>query len=129
MVGRRDDDRIDFIELEQIFNVGEYVGDLHPLGDCAGLRAVIITQGDELCAFHSGESWQMRELGDRARADETEPDGLARCPGFFDASRRFGQSLFPGNKSLESYETSDLPAHALSRPTDTSRCRGHNRGH
>src|SRR6266496_6655756 len=112
------DDRIDLIELEEVLEVGEHIRDLEPFRDRACFRSVVVTERNELRAFDLREHGQMRQLRNCPSADEPEADVLCRFR-VFGANRRFGQSSSPGNKSLESYDSSARLARARSRPTGT----------
>jgi len=78
VIWRGDDYGIDLIELEQILNVGEDIGNLETLGDGARLRTIIVTESYELRALDFGKHWKVRELCDRPRADESEADCVFR---------------------------------------------------
>src|SRR5258706_1203180 len=127
MIGRCDDDRVNLVELEQILDVGEHVGNLQPLGYRAGLGSVVVAESDELCALELGQDGKVCELCDRPRPDEAEADGTL-CFQFLGANRRFGQSSSPDNKSLESYDNSARRSPVRWGPTGTSRFRGRNPG-
>ena len=90
VVRRGDHYRVHLIQLQQILDVGEHVGDLQPLCDRAGLGAVVVAERNELRSLDLGEHRQVRELGNRSRPDEAEADGALRF-GFLVANRRFGQ--------------------------------------
>jgi hypothetical protein len=122
-----DDDGIDLIELEQILEVSEHVGDLQPLGDRARLGTVVVTERDELGAFELRQHGEVRELCDRTGAHEADADGILRLQ-FLVANRRFGQSSSPDNRSLISYDNSAPRARDRWRPTGTCRFRGRNHG-
>src|SRR5947209_10833532 len=62
VVRRSDDDRVDLVELQQILDVGEHIGDLHSLGDRTCLGAVVVTERDELRPFDLGQRRQVGEL-------------------------------------------------------------------
>ena len=42
MVRRRDHDRIQLVELEEIFDIGEHVGNVEAVRERARLRAVVV---------------------------------------------------------------------------------------
>jgi hypothetical protein len=62
VVRRSNHDRIDLIELEQILEISEHVGDLQPFGDRAGLRSVVVAERDELRALELRQDRKMSEL-------------------------------------------------------------------
>src|ERR1700681_3264873 len=123
MIGSGDHERVDLIQLAQMLEIGEHVGDLEPLRDRARLRTIVVAQRDELGALDFREHGEMRELRYRASADESESDRAFAGFCVLGANRRFGQSWFPDNRFLESYDNSAPPARGRSRPTGTSRFR------
>src|SRR5437773_5616047 len=125
VIGCGNYDGVHLIELEQILDVGEHVGDLQSLRDGTCLRSVIVAERNELGAFELGQHRKMRKLRDRPRADEAEAD-IPRCLRFLTTDWRFGQSSSPDSRSLESYDNSGPRARVRSRPTGTFRFRGHN---
>ena len=42
MVRRRDDDRVELVELEQVLDVREHVGDVEAISERARLRAIVV---------------------------------------------------------------------------------------
>ena len=80
VIGRRDDDRVEIIELEEVLDVGEDVGNVESVGERAGLRAVVVADGRELSAAHLGEHRQVRQLGDSARSHDPNANCVChRC--------------------------------------------------
>ena len=53
---------LDLVELQQILDVGENVGDLETLGDRACLRPIVVAQRHELGAFDLRQDGKMRQL-------------------------------------------------------------------
>ncbi len=78
VIGRCDNDRVNLIELEQILDVSEHVGNLQALGYCTGLGSVVVAESDELRALELGEDGKMRELGNRPCPYEAEAYGALR---------------------------------------------------
>jgi len=76
VIRRSDYHRIDLIQLEQILEIGEHVGDLEALRDRARLGPIVVAKRDELGAFDFREHREVRELRYRSSADEPEPDRL-----------------------------------------------------
>ena len=72
VVGRRDHHRVQLVELEQLLDVREGVGDAEAVRERPRLGAVVVAQRDELRAPHLGEHGQVRELRDGAGADDAE---------------------------------------------------------
>jgi hypothetical protein len=77
VIRRRDHDGIDLIELEEILEIGENVGDLEPLSDGACLGPVVVAKGDELRSLDLREHGKVRELRYRPSSDEPESDRVA----------------------------------------------------
>ena len=78
MIRGGDHHGIDLIELEQILDVGEDVGNLHTLGDGARFRAIVVAQRNQLRAFDFGDNGQVRQLRDGPRPDQAEANGVLR---------------------------------------------------
>ena len=76
MVGRRDDDRVEGVLLQQILDVGVHVGHAEAVGERARFGTVVVAQGDELRPPHLRQDRQMRELRDCARADHSDSNGF-----------------------------------------------------
>ena len=74
MVWRRDHYGIHLIELQQILEIGEDIGNSKTLGERAGLGSVIVAQRYELRPFDLREHRQVRELRDCAGTNEAEAD-------------------------------------------------------
>ena len=55
MVRRRDDDRVQLIELEQVLDVGEDVGNVEAISERARFRPVVVAQRDQLRPAHFRE--------------------------------------------------------------------------
>ena len=125
MVWRRDYNCIHLVELQQILEIREHIGNLETLGDRACFRAVVIAQRDELGALDFAQRRKVRELRNRADANETESNG-SRTPGLF--SLRFCHWSYPGSRSSESYDNPDRRVRGRSPPTDTYRSRVRSRG-
>ena len=102
VIRRGDHHGIHLIELQQILEVGEHVGDLEPLGDGARLGPIVVAQRDQLGSLDFRKHREMRELRYRASADKSESDRAFAGSCVFGVNRRFGQSWFPDNRSLES---------------------------
>jgi hypothetical protein len=69
VIRRSDHDGIYLIELEQILEISEHVGDLEPFRDRAGLGPIVVAERDQLGSLDFGEHREVRELRYRASAD------------------------------------------------------------
>jgi hypothetical protein len=72
MAGRRDDHRVELIELEHLIDVREDIGHAEPLGERPRLRAIVVAERHELRAAQPRESGQVRDLRDGSHADHTD---------------------------------------------------------
>jgi hypothetical protein len=74
VIGRSDYYRVDLIQLEQILEIGEHVGDFEALRDRARLGPIVVAKGNELSALDFREHREVCELCNRSSADKPEPD-------------------------------------------------------
>ena len=74
MVGRRDDDRIEPLGLEQILDVRVRVGHLESVRERARLRAIVVAEREQPDAAHLRQHRKMRHLRDRAGADYADAE-------------------------------------------------------
>jgi hypothetical protein len=77
VIRRGDDYGVDLIELEQILEIGEHVGDREPLRDRARLGPIVVAKGDELRSLDLREYRKVRELSYRPSTDEPKPDRIS----------------------------------------------------
>ena len=75
MIRRRDDDRVQLVELEQILDVGEDVRHSEPVSERAGLGTVVVAEGHELRAAHFREYGNMCDLRDGPDAHDADANG------------------------------------------------------
>jgi hypothetical protein len=68
---------IDLIELQQILEISEHVGDREPLRDRARLGPIVVAKGDELRSLDLREYRKVRELSYRSSTDEPKPDRIS----------------------------------------------------
>lgn len=80
MVGRRDHDCIELVELEQILDVREHVRNAEAIGESARLRTIVVAERDELRVARLREYRQMCELRDCARADDADSHRFLHVP-------------------------------------------------
>jgi hypothetical protein len=73
VVGGRDDHRIQLIRLEQFLEVGEHIRNRETIGQCARLCAIVVAECDERCPPELRENGNVRQLGNRTRADDGDP--------------------------------------------------------
>src|SRR5437764_13885767 len=76
MIRRRHDDRVEIVELEQVFDVGECVPNAKPVGERARLRPIVIADGRELGTPHLRDHGKMGKLRDGARPNDSNSNPL-----------------------------------------------------
>jgi hypothetical protein len=76
VVRRSDDDGVELVQLEQILDVGEDIGNAEAIREATRLGAVVIADGDERRTSHLRQHRQMRELRDGAGADDSDARGF-----------------------------------------------------
>ena len=74
MVGRRDDDRVESVGLEQVLDVRVRIGHLEAVRECARLRAIVVADREQPDAAHLRQHGKMRHLRDRAGADYADAE-------------------------------------------------------
>jgi hypothetical protein len=76
VIGGGHHDGVEFVELEHFLEVGEHVGHVEPIGQRAGLGPIVVTQRHEARAAHLREDGDVRDLGDRACADDGDTHAI-----------------------------------------------------
>ena len=70
VIGRGNDDRVEFVAVEQLLEIGEHVGHVEAIGQRTRFGRIVIAQRDQLGAAQLGQNWDVRQLGNRTRADD-----------------------------------------------------------
>ena len=77
VIGRRDEEGVDFFVPQQILDVVEHVADPESLGQRPCLGDVDVADGRQFDVLEFLEHRQMRHLHDSAGANQADADGIA----------------------------------------------------
>ena len=76
VVRRGNDDRVEFVDVEQLLEIREHVGHVESIGQRTRFGRIVITQRDQLRTAQPGQNGNVRQLGNGTRADDGDTDAV-----------------------------------------------------